>query len=75
MKEHCYCNLLDAKRGTMVEPEMADHMRNGIPFCDRRYADRYDRAQQQRDVAEQFRRTRIGGANIGRTKYHSFDVV
>jgi hypothetical protein len=66
MKEHCYCNLLDPKVGKMVEPEMTDHMRNGIPLCDQRCADRYDRAQQQRDVADQFRRTRIGGQNIGR---------
>jgi hypothetical protein len=65
MKEHCYCNLTDSKRGKLIDPEEADHMRNGIPMCDQRCADRYDRAEQQRDVAAQFRRTRVGGQNIG----------
>jgi hypothetical protein len=66
MKEHCYCHMLNPKIGTMVEPEDATHMRSGIPLCDQRCADRYDRAEQQRDVTAQYRRTRIGGENIGR---------
>jgi hypothetical protein len=64
-KQHCYCNMLDPKRGTLIDPETANHMRSGIPLCDQRCADRYDRAEQQREIAGQFRRTRVGGQNIG----------
>jgi hypothetical protein len=59
--------MLDARRGTLVDPEAVSHMRHGIPMCGQQCADRYDRAQQQRDVVAQFHRTRVGGQYVGRS--------
>jgi hypothetical protein len=67
-KVHCYCNLLDATRGGMVDPDLADHIREGIPLCGSFCANRYDQAAQQREIAAQFQRSRIGGENIGRRR-------
>lgn len=79
---HCFCNLLDPKVGKRVDPEISDHMRNGIPCCSQQCADRYDRMQQQREINRQFfegmkehQRSRVGGQMMGRSKQRSFDVV
>lgn len=45
MKEHCWCNMRDPQRGTMVDPNDADHIRDGIPICGHACLTAYDRNQ------------------------------
>lgn len=42
--------MLDAKRGALVDPDVADHMRSGIPLCSNQCAAEYDKQEEARQL-------------------------
>lgn len=51
MREHCYCNMLHPRKGSMLDPEHATQVRDGIPLCSNICAEAYDTAQERREKA------------------------
>lgn len=52
MKQHCWCNMIEPRRGVMIELEDATQMRDGIPLCDEKCAQEYDRRKQHREYLQ-----------------------
>lgn len=42
--------MLDARRGSLVDPDVADHIRSGIPLCSNQCAARYDKQEEARQL-------------------------
>lgn len=58
---HCFCNLRDSTRGGMVDPDLADHIRDGIPLCGAQCASRYDMLAAEYERQQSLRLQAMGG--------------
>jgi hypothetical protein len=63
---HCYCNLTNATRGGLVEPDDVNiGSRDGIPVCSDACGLKYDRDKEAFDRQRTLRRSALAGHVTG----------
>jgi hypothetical protein len=55
-KAHCWCSMYSGKVGGLVDIELADYVRAGIPLCSASCAMKYDAAAAKLDEQRERRR-------------------